>query len=98
MKHVHTTSKLGILAPRPRRFFWSRGLEAEWLWGRKCKLRGSVIKSNDDVDLNENGKKGIGLDWQNNNFAPASRFSVHFLAVSARLRRENAGFLVFWRT
>ena len=30
--------------------------------------------SNNDVDVNENGKKAIGLDWQNNNFAPASRF------------------------
>ena len=46
--------------------------------------------SNDDVDGNENGKKAIGLDWQNNNFARASRFFVHFFAVSARLRRETA--------
>ena len=46
--------------------------------------------SNDDVDVNENGKKAIGLDWQNNNFARASRFFVHFFAVSARLRRETA--------
>ena len=29
--------------------------------------------SNDDGDGNENGKKAIGLDWQNNNFARASR-------------------------
>ena len=27
---------------------------------------------------------------QNNNFARASRFFVHFFAVTARLRRENA--------
>ena len=33
--------------------------------------------SNDDVDVNENGKKAIGLDWQNNNFARASRFFVY---------------------
>ena len=46
--------------------------------------------SNDDGDVNENGKKAIGLDWQNNNFARASRFFVHFFAVTARLRRENA--------
>jgi len=31
-----------------------------------------------------------GLDWQNNNFARASRFFVLFLAVVARLRRESA--------
>ena len=46
--------------------------------------------SNDDDDGNENGKKAIGLDWQNNNFARASRFFVHFFAVTARLQRESA--------
>ena len=46
--------------------------------------------SNDDGDVKENGKKAIGLDWQNNNFARASRFFVHFLAVVARLQRESA--------
>ena len=30
--------------------------------------------SNDDGDANENGKKAIGLDWQNNDSARASRF------------------------
>ena len=40
-------------------------------------------------DGNENDKKAIGLDWQNNNFARASRFFVHFFAVAARLQREN---------
>ena len=45
--------------------------------------------SNDDGDVNENGNKAIGLDWQNNNFARASRSIVHVLAVTARLRREN---------
>ena len=44
---------------------------------------------NDDGDDNENGKKAIGLDWQNNNFARASRFFVHFFAVAARLRRKS---------
>ena len=38
--------------------------------------------SNDDGDGNKNGKKAIGLDWQNNNSALASRFLVH-------LRRET---------
>ena len=46
--------------------------------------------SNDDGDGNENGEKAIGLDWQNNNYSRASRFFVHFFAVVARLRRENA--------
>ena len=46
--------------------------------------------SNDDGDGNENGKKAKGLDKENNNFARASRFFVHFLAVVARLRHETA--------
>ena len=48
--------------------------------------------SNDDDDGGgkENGKKAIGLDWQDNNFARASRFFVHFFAVTARLRRETS--------
>ena len=45
---------------------------------------------NDNGDVNENSKKAIGLDRQNNNFARASRFFVHFFAVTARLRRQNA--------
>ena len=46
--------------------------------------------SNDDSDGNENGEKAKGLDWQNNNFARALRFFVHFFAVAARLQRESA--------
>ena len=43
-------------------------------------------------------KKGIGLDRQNNNFAHARRFfSLHFFAVTAQLRRENAYFHVLSR-
>ena len=41
-------------------------------------------------DVDENGEKAIGLDWQNNNSARASSFCVHFFAVTARLRCENA--------
>ena len=46
--------------------------------------------SNDHGDVNENGIKAIGLDWQNNNVVRASRSIVHVLALTARLRRENA--------
>ena len=46
--------------------------------------------SNDDGDINENGKKAIVLDWQNNNFARETRIFVHFFAVVGRLRDENA--------
>ena len=36
-----------------------------------------------DVDVNEDGKKAVPLDWQNNNFARESRFFEHFFAVTA---------------
>ena len=35
-------------------------------------------------------QKSNRFNNQNNNFARASRFFVHFFAVTARLRRENA--------
>ena len=46
--------------------------------------------TNDDGDGNENGKKAKALDLQNKQFAHASRFFAHFLAVVVRLRRESA--------
>ena len=46
--------------------------------------------SNDDGDVNENGNKAVGLDWQNNNIALASRLFVLVVAVTARLRLKNA--------
>ena len=67
-----------------------------------CEVRDMLIRSshgvsfsvgslrNDDDDGKENGKKAISLDKQNNNFARASRFFVHFSAVVARLQRETA--------
>ena len=45
---------------------------------------------NDYDDGNEKSKKAIGLDKQNNNFARALRFFVHFSAVVARLQHETA--------
>ena len=45
---------------------------------RRRRLLGRL--SNDDGDVNENDKKAIGLDWQNNNFARASRFSLFSLS------------------
>ena len=35
-------------------------------------------------------QKAIGLDWQKNNFARASRFFVHFVTVVAWLRHETS--------
>ena len=40
--------------------------------------------SNDDGDGNENGKKAIGFDQWNNNFARASRFFVHSFAFKTK--------------
>ena len=46
-------------------------------------------------ELNKQGRRRRkrerqGLDWQNNDFARASRFFVHFFNVAARLQRESA--------
>ena len=49
-----------------------------------------VSLHNHDGDGNEYSKKAIDLDKQNNNFARASSFFVHFSAVVARLQRETA--------
>ena len=62
----------------------------ETIKSNQFKLK-SVLKflsnPNDDGDENENGKKA---DKQNDNFARATRFFVHFSAVVARLQRETA--------
>ena len=54
-----------------------------WILG----LKG--LRSNEGDD-NGNTTKAIGLIKKNNNFARASRFFVHFFAITARLRCENA--------
>ena len=49
--------------------------------------------SNDNADVNENGKTAIGLDWQNSKSARASRLFVRFFTVTAWLRpREMQNF------
>ena len=48
-----------------------------------------TLRSN-DADGNENVKKASWFNKQNNNFARASRFFVHFFPVLPQLRRENA--------
>ena len=48
-----------------------------------------TLRSN-DADGNKNVKKTNRFNKQNNNFARALRFFVHFFARFARLRRENA--------
>ena len=46
----------------------------------------------------ERQKSDRKLDWQNNTFARASRFFVHFSTVIARLQRDTAKFHVLSRT
>ena len=48
------------------------------------------LESLSNGDGNKNGKKQIGLDWQNNIFARLWLFFVPFFAVVALLRRETA--------
>ena len=48
-----------------------------------------TLRSNDAVG-NENVKKTNRFNKQNNNFARATPFFVHFFPVFARLRFENA--------
>ena len=55
------------------------------VWTVRQKKEIGSLRNND----NKNGKKAIGLDKQNNNFARASRFFVHFSAVVARLQRKT---------
>ena len=68
-------------------FPWSQ------LHGNYCPIVGRL--SNYDGYNNENGKKAIGLDWQNNNFARASHLFVHFFAFTPRLRRKMPNFTFF---
>ena len=68
--------------------------------------------SNDEGAVNKNVTKATGLDWQNNNFARASRFFVHFFSLPSlhdyevklpnftffegREHRTTAFYLFFW--
>ena len=63
---------------------------AKFLDLRNRELKESLGNDDGNGNGNENGNKAIALDWQNNNFARASRFFVHFFAVVARPQRESA--------
>ena len=80
---INATIANGGTSPETANTVTTQGVKtADW--------HGTTIEtlSNDDGDGNENGKKAI--DWQNNNVTRASRFFVHFYAVTARLQRESA--------
>ena len=70
-------------------FALSRGCDVTAVWF--ILSIGSL--SNDNADVNENGKTAIGLDWQNSKSARASRLFVRFFTVTAWLRpREMQNF------
>ena len=82
----------GTLSPPPCSYARDVDLKAEGVgWGavrleiydiRKETLnviKRSKIESWGNGDGNKDGKKAIGLDWQNNNFVRASRFFCTFL-------------------
>ena len=54
-----------------------------------------ILSLNDDGDGNENVKKNNRFVKQNYNFVRASYLFVHFLTVTARLRREMPNFTVY---
>ena len=49
----------------------------------------------DDGDDCANVKKKIGFEYQNNSFALAAHFFVHYFTLTARLRHENALFAFY---
>ena len=49
-------------------------------WQQNFWLTTMENLSNDDGDGDDNGKKAIGLYWQNNHFARESRFFCTFLS------------------
>ena len=70
-------------------FALSRGCDVTAVWF----ILSIRSLSDDNGDVNENGKTAIGLDWQNNNNARASRLFVRFFTATAWLRpREMQNF------
>ena len=61
------------------------------LFGQDWWILASLNRNDDGYgDGKKKEKKARGLDLQNNNFARASPFFVHFFAYAARLQRESA--------
>ena len=52
--------------------------------------------SNDDGDGNKNGKKPMGLDWHNNNFARRSRYLYIFLPSLRDSNVQLPIFMFYW--
>ena len=72
---LHEVPEAGLWAGTGKNFLL---IELSQAGAVQTLLLGSL--STDDGEVNGNGKKTIGLDWQNNNSALESRFSLHFFA------------------
>ena len=79
---------------RRRRCRWRR--RWRWQWRRRCRWRWLRRRLRGNRELKQRRRrsqrerqKSLDLDWQNNISARASRFFVHFFAVTAGLQREN---------
>ena len=68
---------------------WKWSISKFQFWQRILDIYRQPLLRSDDGDDNENVKKSKRFNKQNN-FSRASRFFVHFFAITARLRRENA--------
>ena len=57
-------------------------------WSRQPTVTVKSL-SNDNGDVNKNGKRRSRFNKQNNNFARASCYFVHLFTVAARLQRKK---------
>ena len=51
--------------------------------------------SNDDADVNENGKKTVGLDWQNNRYSLLEFISRKKMPTIWRIERDGVSAIKF---
>ena len=84
---LKTKEMFKFIGSLQKRRFFNRNSEVHCRGSHLEKPIGSF--SNDDGEVSENVKKVKGLISKLHNFARASRFFVHFNAVTAGLRREN---------
>ena len=79
-----------VVRAREPASFWREDVVVVVILLRVLARIGTLRSADAYGDGNENFNKAIGLISKTTIFARASRFFVHFFAVTARLRRENA--------
>ena len=77
----------GTLTDRPTLNLDGKALQWREVW-RHVTMAAKFLDYSNREFLQQ--QKAIGLDWQKNNFARASPFFVHFLAVVTQLRHETS--------